>query len=111
MHDKKAHKFRIERQLIPRLKLLGVLLLFFGLCSFVYGLFVHTLSPEETPELASTQNNSIELFEMSEAGIDDILPEDALNFFFVALVFSSVGLGCVFISWKKRHSLAHKDPL
>lgn len=105
--DKKTHLRQIERQLIPRLKLMGVILLFFGLFSLIYAFFVHPLTSDgiiteeefsqESQDVASRVINSLERIDETP------VPEETLNFFGVAIVFSSIGLSCIFIAWKKRH--------
>lgn len=104
--QKKTYLYEVEKQLIPRLGVLGGLLLFFSVCSLVYGFFVHPF-PMTMDSLPQTEMQSeglaLDLVKVGEDKPATLLPEDILNFYFVALVFASIGFFCLFTSWKKRH--------
>lgn len=105
---KNAHQLLIEKQLIPRLSFLGGLLIFFGLCSLVYAFYVHPLPTIDNfiPDTEKqTEWLSLELEEIESDIAKIVTPEEILNFYCVSLIFGSLGLFCLFTSWKKGHIL------
>lgn len=97
---------KIEQQLIPRLGILGGILLTFSICSLVYGFYVHPLSnvDESLPQTEmQSQGMDLEPIKVDEDDPKTLLPEDILNFYFVSLVFGAIGFFCIFNSWKRKH--------
>lgn len=86
----------LEKQMIKRLKILGLLLLCFSLISVAYTV---TLLDKKTEE-----NN------LFEASIDIELEEaPPLNPWFISICFAVVGAGCLLIVRKKKR-LKENDP-
>lgn len=107
---KKNYLHEVEQQLIPRLGALGALLLFFSVCSLIYGFFVHPLPLVENGEPGPAIQSEGLILDLVRVGEDDpttILPEDILNFYFVALLFASIGFFCLFTYWRRIRTL-HK---
>jgi hypothetical protein len=87
---------QVEKQLIGRLKVLGCMLLVFALGALFYNLVFTS-----TDEVAALEKEIAQ--ELEEE------PEP-LNPFFVSTVFSVVGTGILFISWKKKKQLFSSSP-
>lgn len=80
----------VERQMLPRLRLMGLILLFFSLCAFVYGLTLDPPSAIDTPE------------EMQlTSGLALLSHDGRLNAYGVAGVFTVIGAGCIIIALKR----------
>lgn len=101
--DKTATDLEIEKQLLPRLKFMGVLLLLFSVCAFCFSLFFSLPSPQK---LATAPSNPSEEF----AALPNLVEENflAVENFDLSLVFLSfaiVGGLCLFFAWKKKKHL------
>ena len=108
LKHKLVHQLLIEKQLIPRLSFLGWVLLFFGVCSLIYGFYTHPLSSidnlgAETQKQTEWLSLEIEQIESDMAKM--VTPEEVFNFYIVSIIFAGLGLFCLFTSWKKRHIL------
>lgn len=93
---KKKIDREIEKLLLPRLKLIGGILVVFSLIAFSYTFFVD--QAEKLPQ------ELIEHPKELDVGLNiDSSPEskDPLNFFIVSAIFLAVGTTCFFISKKK----------
>jgi hypothetical protein len=87
-------KVEIEKQLVARLKIIGLIV-----CVCAVGSLVYKYIPQTIDEYEEEVTEEV----------------SSLNPFFVSAIFSLVGTGCVFISWKKKKSLfssssENKDP-
>jgi len=101
----------IEKKLLPRLKIMGYLMLTFCLAAFVFALTVK----EETevigplPQEGFTdpeQTEAVSEIELSsEEGQLELNPTEVLNFYLVSFIFAVVGTSCFLIAWKKRKKL------
>lgn len=80
----------IEKQLIPRLRKLGFILMAFSVVALA-----STLLPEEEQELTVSE----------ESFMPDFEETPPLNMYIVAMIFASVGAGCITIAWKKKKNL------
>ncbi len=81
----------IEKQLLSRLRQMGILLVGFCLCTFVYGMFLD-------PPL---DGDTLEDKELS-SGFSMLSNDGRINAFGVAGAFFVVGSTCMFISSKRR---------
>ncbi len=81
----------IEKQLIPRLRKLGFILIAFSVVAFA-----STFIPEPEQELAVSE----------EGFIPDFEEPPPLNMYIVAMIFASVGATCITIAWKKKNNIA-----
>ena len=109
LKHKLVHQLLVEKQLIPRLSLLGWILLFFGVCSLIYGFYVHPLPSidnfiPETEKQIESLSLEVEQIESDIAKI--VTPEEIFNFYIVSVIFAGLGLFCLFTSWKKGHLLS-----
>ncbi|MCX6990129.1 MAG: hypothetical protein NTX49_03570 [Chlamydiae bacterium] len=108
LKHKTAHQLLIEKQLITRLSFLGGLLIFFSACSLAYAFYVHPL-PTIDNFIPDTEKQtgwlSLEIEEIESDIAKIATPEEILNFYCVSLIFGSLGLFCLFTSWKKGHIL------
>lgn len=77
-------KVEIEKQLVGRLKMIGLIVYACAMGSFVYKYI-----PQEVDEYEEEVAEEIQ----------------SLNPFFVSAIFTLVGTGCLFLSWKKQKSL------
>lgn len=105
--QKKAYKQKIENLLAPRLGILGWIMIFFSALSFTYGIYIHPLPFDSTSNSYSDiQIQGLDT-SMLSVGRDDpstLIPEDILNFYFVAALFLAVGSFCIY-TYKKRKPL------
>jgi cytochrome c biogenesis protein CcdA len=90
-------KPQLEKQLLKRLKLMGLILLGFALGALFFNLIPSFSSDVDAIE----EEIALEIKEEEPA---------PLNPFFVSSVFGIVGVGCIFISWKKRKRLFSASP-
>lgn len=89
------NKKQIEEKLVPRLNLMGYLLLVFSVCALTYGIVTRP---------------NIYLPPMEEEGIEEAdLGPDAfdvdgskINLYFISATFAVVGLGIIVIARKKK---------
>ena len=96
-------KQQMELQLLPRLRWMGFLLLFFSLCSFLYSLFFAAdipassdsfetpLEMEQTSGLSMASTPSFEMFQV-----------ERFNAYIVTFCFALVGGICLLAVWKKK---------
>jgi hypothetical protein len=105
----------VERKLIPRLKLMGYVLLSFSLAAFVFAITIKEetlIVPEATQE---TLVNTQELEAVTPLLTDDAELEfaatEVLNFYVVSLVFAMVGSSLFVIAWKKTKVLFHEPQI
>jgi len=89
MDDKIIEKVRIEKQLVPRLRILGFILLAFSLFAFAWSFF-----PEGAEE---------ELL-VEEELLSEFAETPPMNPYVVAIALASVGITCVAIAWKKKNA-------
>jgi hypothetical protein len=87
VEDKAVEKSRIERQLIPRLKILGFILIFFAAFALVYSFF-----PEGEEEEIAVEEDLLTM--LSEP--------PPFNLYIVAIALGSVGITCIAIAWRKK---------
>lgn len=95
MKNKIAKNKTIEKQLLPRLRWLGYLLIFFAFCSFCYAL---SLEPPPFQENLPTDSEVT-------SGLSLLSNDGRINAYSVAAVFTIVGISCMMIAAKRsRHS-------
>ena len=87
---KKSNK-ELERQMLPRLKFMGTLLIFFGFCSFLYGMTLDPPSPIDTPEEKQLSS-----------GLTLLNEDGRINAYGIAGIFAVVGSGCIVIALKRK---------
>lgn len=103
---KKAYQMQVDRLLLPRLKVLGWILIFFSFASFAYGIYVHPLPSSDMLEtVPEIQTSGLDLTDTMLSKTPS--PEEVLNFFSIALVFALIGIFCLNTS-KKRLLLFNK---
>ncbi len=95
----------VERKLIPRLKLMGYIMFSLCLCAFIFALTI-----KEDAEITLESEALHDEFEVGGVAlIDDaeleLAATEVLNFYYVSVVFASVGGSCFLIAWKKRKKL------
>jgi len=88
----KIDRSQIEKKLIPRLKVLGIMLLFFSLIAFSYSFF-----PSSSEDIAE---NELSL---------DFAEPPPMNMYLVAAAFCSVGATCITIAWRKKNAFKDSD--
>ena len=98
---------KIEKVLIERLKIIGILLILFGIISFGYSLVLNTTQADGSSPKLSTESTVMGLSppEFEKDDPRTLLPENIFNFYFVGLIFSSLGVFCLFIYHKKKQEL------
>src|ERR1700722_11671538 len=91
-------KTETEKKLLPRLRYMGFLLLFFSLFTFSYALIVspYLATPAEETTLVKEEEMGLPITDSELT-----LPNGKhLNLFLVAGIFGTVGLSCLLIFWK-----------
>lgn len=83
----------IEKQLLARLRQMGILLIGFCLCTFAYGLFLDP-SPDDGIDTLEERE--------SISGFTLLSPNGKVNAFGTAGAFFVVGSACICISAKRR---------
>lgn len=86
--------FQIEKKMIPRLKVVGMILLLFSLIAFSYSFF-----PQET------ENEMVS----EESLLPEVYDPPPMNMYIVAFVFCSVGTTCMTIAWRKKNAFKTSD--
>ena len=105
----------VEKNLLPRLKLMGSIMIFFAVATFIFALVVEedTFAPVSTstqlgfPVLEQIENAS-GISNLVEESQIELNPMDVLNFYMVSLVFGIVAISCFLTVWRKRKTLFHK---
>lgn len=80
----------IEQQLLPRLKLMGIILMVFSCFTFFYAISLDPPSAIDTPE-------EMEL----SSGISLISADRRVNAFGIAGIFSAIGALCILIALRR----------
>lgn len=83
-------KETIERQLIPRLKYLGMLLFCFSLIAVSYSFL-----PQDPEEAMMMEEDAL---------FPEFIEPPPLNMYMVAVIFAIVGSTCLVISWRKKNA-------
>lgn len=99
---KRKEQIVIEKLLLSRLKILGLVLLLFGTCFFLYGLKNPPTSPMEDGVLSPHEQELSSGFPELDSETN---PEEALNFLSIGTLFFALGGSCLLASWKRRKSL------
>lgn len=97
----------IERLLLPRLRFIGMVLLFFSVFSISYSIlstpYLSTLGLERDEELVVQESSFIP---EGEEGAFKTSPFERISLYFVASVFGVIGSSCLFMYWRKREELS-----
>ncbi len=106
-------QLEVEQKLLPRLKIMGYLMIFLTLIALVFAILSpteSTIGPEiETQDFANLQSSGINIG--NEEDLLDLNVKDVLNFYMVSFVFALVGASCFLIGWKKKKTLFGKIEL
>ncbi len=100
---KTSLKLEIERQLLPRLKLLGGILLAFGVGALLYGL-IATKGPAESP-ITAVLDDEMETSGISEAEITEVRRD---IIYLGTASFFIVGASCLFFAWRHNTSMKQR---
>lgn len=104
-NPKPLPKIEVERKLLPRLKLMGYLLLMISTTTLCFAIFapkeelIHaraSTSSFQNPELAS----GISL--ITDDTPFELNPTEVFNFYIVSAIFAAVGASLLFLTWKKK---------
>jgi hypothetical protein len=101
-HHHLKHK-HVEHQLLPRLQMLGWLLILFGCGTFTYSFMVAKDEDQDTP-LAE----ALEIEEVESSG-PSLLPVPKLKLEIIYLGVSSfwiIGTACVIFAWRRKKRLS-----
>ncbi len=102
-------KLENEKKLLPRLRYMGFLLLFFSIFTLAYALIAEPYLDVPPDESAVIKEESMGLPD-TDTNPDFILTKgQRLNLFLVAGIFGTIGLSCFFFFWKKKEQL-HVSP-
>lgn len=112
---KRQEEIQVEKQLLPRLKFMGLLLIFFSGCALCYSIFFSTEIDEQLAlELANDGfTTPQEMQYASGLSITDNAPFDLFqverfNAYIVTISFAVVGAICLFTSWSKQKKWIEK---
>ena len=112
---KKHEEVQIEKQLLPRLKFMGLLLFFFSGCALCYSIFFAAgMEPDLAQALANdglTPQQDIPY--ASGLTVDanasfDLFQDERFNAYVVTFFFAIVGVACLFVAWSKQKKLIEK---
>jgi hypothetical protein len=96
-HLKHKH---LEQLLLPRLKVLGWVLIVFGFATFTYALI---LPPEEDNQIGEAIEAEQEI---STSGLELEVPKLKLEIVYLGVsMFWLVGSACIFFAWRKKKQL------
>lgn len=109
---KTPEEIEVERQLLPRLKFMGILLFAFGGCALCYSLFFAPETLSEISELIETDGTPLPK-EMEYASGLSIPTDPSYGFFqieryngyIIAFCFTVVGAICFLTAWNKQKKL------
>ncbi len=97
----------IERLLLPRLRFIGMVLLFFSVFCISYSIlsspYLSTLGLDKEEELVIQEQS---LIPDGNEGPLKLSPFERISLYFVASVFGVVGSGCLYMFWRKREELS-----
>jgi drug/metabolite transporter (DMT)-like permease len=90
----------LEKQLIPRLNLMGYILILFSGCALFYAILV-------SPYLASSEEEAIPMPQTMElAGFTTeattLIEKEKISLYMIAAIFAVVGGSCIVTAWKKK---------
>ncbi len=100
----KEQKLKLELSLIPRLRLMGMIMLLFSIISLSYA-FLYQSAPQDDGIVTVEEiTGSSGLTVVSTESSDDanFSPHDYMNFFAVSLLFTGIGIACLLTAWKKN---------
>lgn len=96
----------IEKQLVPRLRFMGIVLLFFCFSTLGYALFASPYLSSEDETVPILDEESIGL----PSSTDELTPleltqNERLNLYIVATSFALVGTCCLTLAWRKKKQI------
>lgn len=115
VNSKRSEEIQIEKQLLPRLRFMGLLLFFFSGCALCYSIFFAAgIDQELAKELATDEfTTPQEMQYASGLSITDNAPFDLFqverfNAYIVTISFAIVGAACILTAWKRQKKLIEK---
>lgn len=104
-----------EKQLLPRLRFMGLLLLFFSVCTLCYSIFfTETVSQELSEQITTDDQTNLQEMEftsgvsMMNAYPYDFIQVERFNAYIVTISFALVGAACVITAWHKQKKYLRK---
>ncbi|MBI2743704.1 MAG: hypothetical protein HYX48_07290 [Chlamydiales bacterium] len=102
-----SDKLEIEKALLPRLRMMGFILIFLCLFTLTYALLSEPYLP------AVVEQNIERTVEEAGIGLPDLEEQpdflvtkgQRLNLFLVSSVFGLIGIACFFYFWKKKERM------
>lgn len=88
-------RLQIEQKLLPRLKAIGIILIFFSLITIAYSFISFDFVEQE--------------IEAEEEILTAFGQPPPLNPYFVATIFGLVGISCMIIVWRKKNAFKASD--
>jgi hypothetical protein len=102
---KQLEGIQIERQLIPRLKFMSLLLFFFSACSLGYSLiFAEQNDPNPPQDWLADELALVEEFQTGNIPLN-LEGIELLNAYIIALSFAIVGSTCFLAAWSREKKL------
>ncbi|MBI3236267.1 MAG: hypothetical protein HYZ48_00935 [Chlamydiales bacterium] len=105
-------KEQSELQLLPRLRWMGFLLLFFSVCSLFYSFFFATDIPSNIAQdlatdqfLSPAELQQVSGLPMTNTPSFEIFQVERFNAYIVTFCFALVGGICLLATWKKEKRL------
>jgi len=91
----------LEKQMLPRLSLMGYLLMLFSGCALAYAVFF-------SPYLGNYEEEVLKLpIELETAGFSSepsIIEEEKISLYMIAAIFAVIGGSCIITAWKKKRA-------
>lgn len=115
VNSRRPEEIQIEKQLLPRLRFMGLLLFFFSGCALCYSIFFAAeIDQELALELANDEFTSPqEMQYASGLSIIDNTPftlfqVERFNAYIVTISFAVVGAACLLTAWNKQKKWVDK---
>lgn len=101
--QKKKRITEIEKQLLPRLRAMGTVVMVFCILSLAYATFSTAAAPEsQTPEGLEASSS---IFGPITSPFLTLTPNERKKCFLMAGIFSVIGAGCYILAFRKKKEL------
>jgi hypothetical protein len=102
--NKTPSNHEVEKQLLPRLRLVGTLLIIFSLYAVFYAIFASPYLQYEEDFLDTPQEMQISAGPSSTNDTDAFMVTERqrLNLYMISSIFLVIGSSCLLYAWKKK---------
>jgi len=102
--NKTPPNHEVEKQLLPRLRLMGILLIIFSLYAVFYAIFASPYLEYEDDFFETPQEMQISAgpSDLNDSDTFMVTQEQRLNLYMIASIFLVIGSSCLVYAWKKK---------